>query len=176
MICKQCGKEIPDGSKFCLECGAPVEAEKPAEEVPCEVAEETPVADVPVAEAPAEEKPCEECAKEAPAKPEKKCCAKAFCAPNLLVGLILSGLSFIAGIILFSICLAGKGSLGYGIDFLVILPALAGLVLGVYNLHASVKTENRKGKIVSFVSLAVAAFVILFAFIACCVLNANSIL
>ncbi len=160
MICKQCGKEIPDGSKFCLECGAPVEAERPVEDV-AEVAEEA---------------PCEECAKEVPVAPEKKkCCAKSFCAPNLLVGLILSGLSFVAGIILFSICLAAPLAPGRGIDFLVILPALAGLVLGVYNLHASVKADNQTGKIISFVSLAVAAFVLLFAFIACCVLNAKFI-
>lgn len=35
MICNKCGKEIPEGSSFCTECGAPVEAiaEKAVEQV-----------------------------------------------------------------------------------------------------------------------------------------------
>ena len=159
MICKQCGKEIPDGSKFCLECGAPVEVEEPAEEVA--EAEETPAVDA----------PCEE-TEEVPAKAEKKTCKMRFFAPNILSGLILSGLSFIAGIVLFSICLANAFAKSYGIDFLVILPALAGLILGVYNCHAAAKAENKTEKIVSFVCVVVAAFVLLFAFISCCILNA----
>jgi len=30
--CKQCGKDLPDQAKFCLQCGAPVESEEPEEQ------------------------------------------------------------------------------------------------------------------------------------------------
>ena len=29
MVCKNCGAQIPDGSAFCTECGAPVQQEQP---------------------------------------------------------------------------------------------------------------------------------------------------
>ncbi|MCR4598790.1 MAG: zinc ribbon domain-containing protein [Acetatifactor sp.] len=53
MFCSNCGKEIPDGAKFCGFCGTPTEAAEPAkEEVKAsEPVVETPAA--PVAEAPA---------------------------------------------------------------------------------------------------------------------------
>ncbi len=31
--CKQCGTELPDDARFCLQCGAPIEREQPAEPV-----------------------------------------------------------------------------------------------------------------------------------------------
>ena len=34
MFCKQCGSMIPDGSKFCLKCGAPVEPVSTEELIP----------------------------------------------------------------------------------------------------------------------------------------------
>lgn len=44
MICKNCGKEIPEGSKFCIECGAQLEETK-VESVKAETKEN--VADAP---------------------------------------------------------------------------------------------------------------------------------
>ena len=32
MICKNCGAQIPDGSAFCTECGAPVQQEQPVQQ------------------------------------------------------------------------------------------------------------------------------------------------
>lgn len=34
MICQNCGKEMPDGSKFCTKCGSPVQEKKPAAKRP----------------------------------------------------------------------------------------------------------------------------------------------
>ena len=55
MFCRNCGKEIPNGFRFCAECGTPIEnASAPATETPeAEVKKETPVAEAPkVAAAP----------------------------------------------------------------------------------------------------------------------------
>ncbi|MBQ2101685.1 MAG: zinc ribbon domain-containing protein, partial [Lachnospiraceae bacterium] len=79
MFCSNCGKEIPDGAKFCGFCGTPTEAAEPAKEevkapepvvetpaVPAAEAPATPVAEAPAA--PAAEAPVAPVA-EAPATP-----------------------------------------------------------------------------------------------------------
>ena len=48
MFCKNCGKELADGARFCAECGNVVEVEAPVVEAPVA---EAPVAEAPVAEA-----------------------------------------------------------------------------------------------------------------------------
>lgn len=54
MICPNCGKEIPDGSFFCGECGT--EVKNVAEEVKVEeLVEETPVEEAPVVTEPVKE-------------------------------------------------------------------------------------------------------------------------
>ncbi len=42
MICPECGKEIPDGAKFCTECGASINAEA-VSDVPAPVAAKKPI-------------------------------------------------------------------------------------------------------------------------------------
>lgn len=59
MFCKNCGNEIPEGAKFCVNCGTPVEVpSEPAPEAPSTPVYEEPAAPViekpaPVAEEPA---------------------------------------------------------------------------------------------------------------------------
>lgn len=63
MFCEKCGKDNPEGMKFCETCGAPLEAEEVveevaaeevvAEEVAAEVVEETPIEEEPASEEPA---------------------------------------------------------------------------------------------------------------------------
>ena len=43
MICKNCGAQIPDGSAFCTECGAPVQQEQPIQQEPVQQPQYTPV-------------------------------------------------------------------------------------------------------------------------------------
>lgn len=43
MICKNCGAQIPDGSAFCTECGAPVQQEQPVQQEPVQQPQYTPV-------------------------------------------------------------------------------------------------------------------------------------
>lgn len=57
MWCTQCGKQLPDGSKFCEFCGTKVELEEPAAE---------PVIEEPVVEEPVVEEPVVETAAEVP--------------------------------------------------------------------------------------------------------------
>lgn len=55
MVCKNCGKELPEGTKFCVSCGTPCEEAAPqaAAEGAKEAAETvTPAAEAPKAEAP----------------------------------------------------------------------------------------------------------------------------
>lgn len=152
MICKQCGNEISDTSKFCPECGTPLQTEAPEKTGPVEEA---------FAEAaPAEEQP----------QPKKKnVLACIFQNPNLLVGLLLAAISFVAGVILLSLTLA-RAATGNGIDLLVILPAFASLILNIYTFFKANKEENKNEKILLLVGIFVAAFVLLFAFIACCII------
>ena len=56
MFCRNCGKEIAEGKKFCGACGTPVAAPAPAAETPVA---EAPVADIPVQEIPAYHPPVE---------------------------------------------------------------------------------------------------------------------
>ena len=56
MFCTQCGHQLPDGAKFCTNCGAAVDYEvQPREEEPAQSAPETsvPNVEVPVEDAPA---------------------------------------------------------------------------------------------------------------------------
>jgi hypothetical protein len=56
MYCRNCGKQLPDGSRFCGECGTPMEApagpapEAPAAVAPAAAPSPTPVLGIPVAE------------------------------------------------------------------------------------------------------------------------------
>ncbi len=173
MTCKQCGKQLPEGSNFCFACGAPVAVETEAaepEKQPIERAEE------PVAKAAGPESEAEKEA--APALKKKKACSLG-CAckgllddPALFVGLLLTCIAFVAGIVLLSISLASVLPAGYGIDFLVILPAFAALILNIF-LFCKARKEGAKGKkLLTLIAICIAAFVLLFAFIACCVFNA----
>ena len=71
MICRNCGKELPDGTQFCGWCGASQIEEPASEPVPVkeeiqlilpedEVIEPEPAEEIPAEEAPAEEVPAEE--------------------------------------------------------------------------------------------------------------------
>jgi len=70
MVCKNCGAELVEGAKFCIECGSPVEAPAEPEEVVEPVAAVDPVVEETVAEEPRESEPVDEGpeAKEAPAE------------------------------------------------------------------------------------------------------------
>ena len=76
MFCKNCGKEFPEGAKFCDACGTKLEENNVAvEEAAVENVKETevtPVEEAPVAEAPVAEAPVEEApVAEAPKKKKK---------------------------------------------------------------------------------------------------------
>ncbi len=153
MKCKHCGNEVSDDATFCTVCGTPVERE-------------------PALERPAEE-PAPAAQPASAAEPERTDLEKFFANPHTIVQLILSGISFVAGIILFSINLAAAVPAGLGIDFLVLLPALVSLVLGVYNLDRARKAKDKLQLILAVVGICLSAFVLLFAFISCCVFNAK---
>ena len=48
MFCENCGKNLPDGAKFCNGCGAKIEPEQPAYTAAAEPALERPVPPPPV--------------------------------------------------------------------------------------------------------------------------------
>ncbi len=162
MYCAYCGKKLPENAVACPKCGRPVDVHK--EVAPAEESIEAPVREEPI------ETPVETPVAETPRLEKRPLSALLPENPNLFVGLLLAGISFVAGIILFSIALASVLPTYIGLDFLVLLPALGGLVLNIYAFYKARREENGKEKLLSLIGIGVAAFVLLFAFIACCVL------
>ena len=90
--------------------------------------------------------------------------------PCLLSGLLLSIFSFLAGIVLLTIALVNR--VWVGIDMLVFLPACAAVVLNVFGLNKAKEAGDAGGKLLALVALILSGVILLYGFIACCVLTA----
>ena len=84
MFCQNCGTLLPEGVKFCPECGAPVEITEPVRDMP--TVEEPVVAAAPIYEQPVYETPVQQPIVQS--SPE----AQALSTPILIFGIL--GLSF----------------------------------------------------------------------------------
>lgn len=141
MYCRNCGKEIPDGSVTCSHCGTPVSGARP---VKPDYRKETAAADT----------------------------SKTGLA---LVGFILSLFAFVTGIVFGALFFefAGSQLLLFILGASTILPALSGLSIGAY-LLCSARGISISAKAFSVIAIVLAAIVLLFLFIAGCVLVTES--
>ena len=133
MKCNHCGAENNEGAKFCSNCGTPIQIEKEA------TASETVKSE------------------QAQTASETK---KGF-SSAALIGLTLSAIAFIAGLVLYSIMIK-REFLIYGPDTIVFIPAFAGLAFGI---HALLHGKDFKNKIVSIASISMAGFAIFYGFL-----------
>ena len=109
MFCTQCGKQNPDGTKFCVECGAQLvtaEPEVTPVEPVVEAPVEAPVVEAPVVEAPAAAPVYENVEYVAPAPQELPC--KALGIVSMILGIVAISL-----VVTFCCCYLSYGTLPF---------------------------------------------------------------
>ena len=156
MRCKNCGREIPNESSWCLYCGKPAPADFNRENI-----QTTPSETADLNKEKIQVKPSQAGA-----------CAKH--AGLAVVAVILSSIAFLAGFVMGGLCYE-YFTLLFIIDSITILPALAGLSLGAYALAAGRNNLTSSAKAFAIISVVFSALVLFFLFLTTCLIATGAV-
>ena len=156
MRCKNCGREIPNESNWCLYCGKPAPANVNRENIQTKPSE---TADLNKENIQVKPSQADTCAKHAGLS---------------VVAVILSSIAFLAGFVMGGLCYE-HFTLLFIFDSITILPALAGMSIGAYVLAAGRNGLTNGAKASAVISVVFSALVLLFLFLTTCLIATGAV-